>query len=81
MDAEKCVIAFVISGTHQHSYNHVALGSPPRTPKNGKKTRWRGKWFHSVNQAAIQATIWKQKLNLPKKLVYLGGLYWLFQLS
>ena len=29
-------IAFVIAGTHQHNYNHVALGSPTRTPKNGK---------------------------------------------
>lgn len=39
MDAEKSFIVFVISGTHQHNYNHVALGSPTRTPKNGKKTR------------------------------------------
>lgn len=30
-------IAFVIAGTHQHNYNHVALGSPTRTPKNGKE--------------------------------------------
>lgn len=34
-------IAFVIAGTHQHSYNHAALGSPTRTPKNGKeKKKW-----------------------------------------
>ena len=26
----------VIAGTHQHNYNHVALASPARTPKNGK---------------------------------------------
>jgi len=32
-------IAFVVAGTHQHNYNHVALGSPTRTPKNGK-THW-----------------------------------------
>lgn len=24
------------AGTHQHNYNHVGLGSPTRTPKNGK---------------------------------------------
>lgn len=32
-------IAFVIAGTHQHSYNHAALGSPTRTPKNGKEKK------------------------------------------
>lgn len=29
-------LLFVIAGTHQHNYDHVALGSPTRTPKNGK---------------------------------------------
>lgn len=67
MDAEKSFIAFVISGTHQHNYNHVALGSPTRTPKNGKKMRWKGMWFHSVDQGTIKAsnqsiTIWKEKM-------------------
>lgn len=43
MDIKKSFIPFVISGTHQHNYNHVALGSPTRTPKNGKIMRWGGK--------------------------------------
>lgn len=30
-------LLFLIAGIHQHSYNHVALSSPIRTPKNGKK--------------------------------------------
>ncbi|XP_029384111.1 protein shisa-6 isoform X2 [Echeneis naucrates] len=34
-------------GTHQHNYNHVALGSPTRTPKNAHRSLRREVHFHS----------------------------------
>lgn len=59
MDIKKSFVPFVISGTHQHNYNHVALGSPTRTPKNGKIMRWGGKLFHSVEWRPLEPEITK----------------------
>lgn len=53
-------IAFVIAGTHQHSYNHAALGSPTRTPKNGKEKKTSTRSEHSSEGLTSQLSVFDE---------------------